>query len=59
MVSIITAFAMKYAQVLITAGIGIVIRAAEISKLVTKYQAQISALIKDIKDASNQSNTPL
>ena len=50
---------MKYAQVLITAGIGIVIRAAEKSKLVTKYQAQISALIKDIKDASNQSNTPL
>lgn len=56
MVSLITNFAIKYAGILITAGVGIIVRAAEKTAIVKKYQAQISQLVSDIKDASQNKN---
>ena len=50
----ITNFAMKYAGILITAGVSLIVRSAEKTAIVKKYQAQIKQLVSDIKDAANQ-----
>ena len=55
MVSIITSLLIKYSQVLITTGVSIAIRALEKNAIVKKYQSQISGLVKDLKDASQNS----